>query len=354
MLPVLSSCDEPAAGESRALKTALAQAEARALETRVDPERLATPEGWRAVLRRSFGRHAPRLGGRAYTVETTYTLTSTGTPRAETTEQRTSVVTLNGDARVDHRLAWITPEDRGESGRRCWRVGGRIYSARRTGPASLFDERGGEGDRCLDAAVEPLQTLLLALAPWTQVTVVSSDQAGPDGRETVAVTLTGVIDASATPTALPAFWQPAPRGGADQETMGVPGPRGPLLLSHGVLRSLQGTLTLDAETGLPLTGRLEARFAVQKGGIGGEVTVRSNCTSTADRGPVAPPAEVSPQGPRPRPFLERARLLGESPKVPPAALPKPGDAPPLRVSPGAEGDPPPESDEGAGGAVPPP
>jgi hypothetical protein len=348
-------CEASTAGESHALKTALALAEGRALDTRVEPERLVTPEGWRAALGRSFARHAPRLGGRAYTLTTTFSLAVTGAPRMETTERRTAEITLNGDAHVDHRIAWLLPDDQGEGGRRCWRVGGRLYHARRTGPASLFEERGGEGDRCLDAAIEPLQTLLRALAPRTRISTVPGDAV--DGRETVAVSLDPEPDPGAVPTALPAFWQPAdPRLGRDgtDETSGVPGPRGPLFLSHGVLRALAGTLTLDAKTGLPLSARLEARLAVQKGGSGGELVVRVECTSTPHRGSITPPEAALSSGPRPRPFLERARLLGEGTKGAPAALPKPGDAPPLRVSPGAEGDPPPDLPEDVPGTGPPP
>lgn len=354
---VSTGCDEPVAGDGFALKAALAAAEARALETRVSVEGLSTAEGWAETLRRSFARHAPRLGGRAYTLTTTYSLEAAGAPplgTMETTERRVTVVTLNGDAHLDHRIAWRTPDDRGDGGRRCWRIAGRLYHARQTGPASTFEERGGEGDRCLDAAVEPLQSLLRVLTPHMRVSARPGEPM--DGRETVTVSLASASDPAAAPTALPAFWQPAspqaPREAA-QETMGVPGPRGPLFSSHGVLRTLEGTSTLDAETGLPLAARLEARFEVQKAGLGGTLVIRIEVTSTIHRGALLPPEVVVPVGPRPRPFLERAQLLGEAAKDVSAPLPKPGDAPPLRVSPGAEGDPPPDLPAEGGGTGPP-
>lgn len=352
---VSTGCDEPVAGEGFALKAALAAAEARALETRVTVQGLSTAEGWLDALRRSFARHASRLGGRAYTLTTTYSLETSGAPPMETTERRLAVVTLNGDAHLDHHIAWRTPDDQGEGGRRCWRIAGRLHHARHTGPASTFEERGGEGDRCLDAAIEPLQSLLRALTPQMRVAARAGEPM--DGRETITVALAPESDPAAAPTALPAFWQPAsPQASreADQETMGVPGPRGPLFLSHGVLRRLEGTSTLDAETGLPLAARFEARFEVQKGGLGGTLVVRVECMSTPHRGAVPPPDAVVPVGPRPRPFLERAHLLGEAPKDAAAPLPKPGDAPPLRVSPGAEGDPPPDLPAESGGTGPPP
>jgi len=344
-----SGCEASTAGESHALRTALASAEARALDTRLEAGHLSTPEGWRAALGRSFARHSPRLGGRAYTLTTTYSLSAPDAPRMETTERRTAEITPGGDAHVDHRIAWVLPDDQGEGGRRCWRIGGRLYHARRTGPASVFEERSGEGDRCVDAAIEPLQTLLRALAPRMRITAAPG--ASVDGRETVAVSLEPEVAPGAVPTVLPAFWQPAdPDGGRDaaDETSGVPGPRGPLFLSHGVLRALSGSLTLDAKTGLPLSARLEARLAVQKGENGGELVARVECSSRPHEGSITPPEDALSSGPRPRPFLERAQLLGEGARDSSAALPKPGDAPPLRVSPGAEGDLPPDLPDAPG------
>ena len=234
----------------------------------------------------------------------------------------------------------MLPEESGEGGRRCWRVGGASYVAGATGTARRFVDRGGEADRCLNAALEPVQAWLTTFDDTLRVDA----QPGPGrlGRETVALRLSGATETGAVAQGLPMFWQDNAAHTGTEETMGVPGPRGWLLASHGALRSLTGDLRLDAITGLPLEGRLEIRLAVQKSGQSGELRIDLTLRSEARTGPIPAPADFLDAGPRPRPFLERTALLGEQFKGPASggpALPRPGDAPPLALSPGAEGEP---------------
>ena len=334
----LFGCDEPVAGEGQALKVALAQAERSALDTHLDLARLGEPEAWGRLLRRSFARHGARLGNLRFTVDVAYELRGAAGQSLKLTEQRTSDSGLNGDFSLDQRMAWVLPDESGEGGRRCWRVGGQLYSARATGPASHFRERGGEGARCLDAAIEPLQSWLLAFEGVLRLEAVPG--VGRLGREVVDVEVSGHVDPSAAPMGLPLFWQENAAHTGTEETMGVPGPRTWLSVSHGALRSLSGALVLDTETGLPLEGLLEIRLAVDKSGQAGEIRLNVRLRTELRSGAIVPPAEIVESGPRPRPFLERERLLGQKFKgAPAAALPRPGDAPPLSLVPGAEGEP---------------
>jgi hypothetical protein len=334
------ACDEPGAGQGQALKEALARAEQAALDTRVEPAMFETAAGRGAIWRRAFARHGPRLGPVRLLVDAEYALRVNEGPTFKLTETSVADSGLNGDFALRHRLAWVLPEGSGEGGRRCWRVGGLSYVAGAAGTPRRFTDRGGEADRCLNAALEPLQAWLTTFDDALRVEA----QPGPGrlGRETLALKLSGASEAGAVPQGLPMFWQENATHTGTEETMGVPGPRGWLLASHGALRSLTGDLRLDAITGLPLEGRLEIRLAVQKSGQSGELRIDLTLRSEARTGPIPPPADFVDAGPRPRPFLERAALLGEQFKGPAsgaAALPRPGDAPPLALAPGAEGEP---------------
>lgn len=337
-LVILPGCDEPAAGQGQALKAALAAAEQAALDTRIEATTAAEPSVWHRLIRRDFARHGNRLGNLRLTVESGQTLRP-GTGEALTLrEKRTSELALNGDFALHHELSWQTPDDTGEDARRCWRLDGQPYVGHRAGPATRFTEHGGESDHCLVGAVEPVQAWLQVFEPRSRVVAEPGEPFL--GRPTVRVTVAEDPNGGAVAQALPTFWQENPGGTATEETMGVPGPRGWLVTTHATLKRLSGELVLDAETGLPLTARLEARLAVQKADQAAELEVRVALATESRSGPVSRPSEIVEAGPRPRVFRERVALLGEKPAEPSAApLPKPGDAPPLAVAPGAEGEP---------------
>lgn len=337
---IACACDDPGAGRGQALKEALARAEQAALDTRVEPAMFETPATRHAIWRRAFARHGPRLGPVRLLVDAEYALRVNEGPTFKLTEASVADSGLNGDFALRHRLAWVLPEESGESGRRCWRVGGVSYVAGAAGTPRRFIDRGGEADRCLDAALEPVQAWLTTFDDALRIEATPGP--GRLGRETVALKLTGATEAGAVPQGLPTFWQDNATHTGTEETMGVPGPRGWLVASHGALRSLTGNLRLDAVTGLPLEGRLEIRLAVQKSGQSGELRIDLTLKSEARTGPIPAPADFLDAGPRPRPFLERTALLGEQFKGPASgapALPRPGDAPPLALAPGAEGEP---------------
>ena len=324
-------CDEPVAGEGQALKAALSAAETAALDTQIDAAALGQVSVQHRVYRRSFARNAARLGDVLLTLDTDYTLAPPAAGPMKLIERRVAGVSHTGDFSLDHRMAWRIPDEQGDGGRRCWFLAGQLYQARDVGPATRIPERSGETERCLDAAIEPLESWLQLFEAET----VAEAGAGETilGRETVHLHLTAAPppDGQAPlPKSLPAFWQENETHTATVETAGVPGPRTWLLASHGVLRSLEADLLLDAETSLPLRAELVVRMAVKKTGQSADLELHLRLKTEARKGPLERPAEIERFGPRARIFREETAILG-APSAPTsgAVLPKPGDAPPL-------------------------
>ena len=331
-LLLLPGCEEPAAGQGQALKAALAAAEEASLDTRVEVATAAESRVWHRLVRRDFASHGSRLGNLRMLLQSSVELRPTQGQILSLAERRTAEVALSGDFALEHALTWKTPDDTGEDSRRCWRLDGHSYVGHRAGPASRFTEQGGESDACLAGAVEPVQAWLQTFEAQT---IVMSEPGTPFlGRPTVRVVLSARPGGAAVAAALPRFWDDA------DELMGVPGPRAWLVATHTSLRRLDGAVVFDAETGLPLEARLELNLGVQKADQAAELVLQLTLASEARTGPVSRPTEIVEMGPRPRVFRDRVALLGERPAEASAApLPKPGDAPPLAVAPGAEGEP---------------
>lgn len=307
-----------------------------------------------AVLRRPLtaaasGPRARLAGGQVlgdveWTLTGRYALTAEA-PLIQIVETRAVRLTAAGDFAVE-----VTLDARSDDlpprvdGRRCRRAGARFYVGGHHGPMTQALADADEDLRCLDDALEPVRSLIELAGPGVKPTV--ERVATVLDREALVVQLTAPPRPDA-PTEVPRAWTET--GAERPESTAIFGPRRALLVEHGVLRHWAGTLTLDAATGQPLEGQIDARFAVRKGDRDAELSVSLTVSIKANADPITAPESARVQRERQRIFADREALLGPVEGASPVTLPAPGDAPRLRL--GADGQL--ELDDGSADPAPP-
>jgi hypothetical protein len=326
----------PAAGE-HALKAALEAATAKR-STRVEAADFEDDVRTRRWLSRGFAGRATRLGDVRLSWAGKFVLRDAQGSRASRDEKLTVELSPTGDYTLRHENVWSVESEAGVEVRACWRRGDAFFAARNDGPASRLLRDAGEAEACLDSALEPVTGWLSLSHAQLRFTVSGNSEAL--GRRVLEVDVE--VDPerldSSPPWALGSFFQSTASGTVLHDP--VPGPRPPLVLTHGRLQRAGGRFQVDVETGTPLVGRLEATIALVK--LDTPLTLELEMSWSASRRtePLSTPAEIEVRRPRARPFADRDAILG--PALAPEsegsglALPKPGDAPPLILGP-AEG-----------------
>lgn len=336
-LVCVAGCEStPAAGE-HALKAALEAATAKR-STRVEAADFEDDARRRRWLSRGFAGRATRLGDVQLTWTGKFVLRDAQGSRAGREEKLSVELSPTGDFTLRHENVWSVESEGGVEVRACWRRGDAFFTARNDGPASRFVRDSGEAEACLDSALEPVTGWLSLFQD--RLGFVVSGNAEVLGRSVLELDLQ--LDParrdSSPPWALGTFFQSAASGTVFHDP--VPGPRPPLVLTHGRLQRVGGRLQVDVETGTPLVGRLEATLALVKLDTPLSLEVEMSWSTSRRTEPLSTPAEIEVRRPRARPFADRDAILG--PALAPQsagagpALPKPGDAPPLILGP-AEG-----------------
>jgi len=318
-----TGCDERKAGRTRALKAGLVEAEAAATPAPLTATALDTSRRLGEVLSRRFAHHVIALGGLTQKLESSYEIRAAG--EVEVRLEETLSLRVDGVGQYDlvHRNEYRSREDEaGEDGRSCVRADGRFYTARRHGPATEVPIRAAEDEACLDSALEPFLGLLRRLLPALQISPTGKVRAL--GREAIKVVFLRRADHAPEPKAIPEAWS-----GPDSKA--VWGPRAPLIEGHAVTQEATGDLVLDAETGVVLSGRLHARFALRKSNRPAVLEVRIGLSAEALVGEIEAPEGARLFAARPRIFVDREALLGKLDRPVEVPLPKPGDAPRLKL-----------------------
>lgn len=326
---VLFACGEEKAGRTRALKDGLAAAEAAAKTAPLTRAAVDTPERLARVLGRRFALHAGQLGGLEQRLEAVYEIRANREPEVRLQETLTLRVDAEGQFDlVQRNRYWSREDEDGEDGRGCRWVGGRFYTARRHGPFTELPIRSAENDACLDSSVEPLVGLMrvvlerLEVSPTGPVRVL--------GRDALKVVFLQRSDERPAARSIPEAWR-------TQDSAAIWGPRDALVKTYAVPEQVTGDLVLDTVTGVVLTGRLQANFALRKSNRPATLDVRIGLSAAALQGAIEVPEDARPYTARPRVFVDREKLLGVPAKPKgdqeEAALPGPGDAPPLRLGP---------------------
>ena len=187
--------------------------------------------------------------------------------------------------------------------------------------------RDAEQETCLDSAMDPVLGLLRMVVD--RLDFAPAEEAKVVGRDALKVAFILRDEALAKP--IPAAW-PAPE--AARASLAVwGGPRPPLVQTHAAPRSISGELVFDAETGLLLGASLSGRFAVRKEERDAELEVGLSLEAGRLEAEVEAPADARHYKDRHRILADQERLLGKSRVAKVTALPRPGDAPPLRLGP---------------------
>jgi hypothetical protein len=323
----LQACEEQKAGDTRALKDGLAAAEAAAKVAPLTRSDVDTTERLRRVLARRFADHVGSLGGIEQKLEATYEISSAGEPEVRLRETLVLRVDATGQYDLVHRNSYWSREDQdGEDGRGCRWVEGRFFTSRLHGLPTEVPVRAAEQQTCLDSAIEPVVGMMqialsgLDVSPTGRIRVA--------GRDAVKVVFLQRSDSEAAAKAIPEAWR-------TPDSKAIWGPRGPLLKTYAAPEQATGDLSLDAETGVVLSGRLQAKFALRKSDRSATLEVRMGLSVERFTGTITAPEESRRFEARQRVFADREALRGkiEKPVDRSAALPKPGDAPPLRLGP---------------------
>lgn len=348
VLGLLAGCDDfsPArllGEESRiALKDGLRQAEEAGRLRPLDDDALPDGPALARVLRRPLASALAALGPMTLTLTGRMAIEADGAPAVAVDETRTLRIGPAGAWAFDHTSTGSSEDlPAREDGRRCAWVDARFFTADRHGPSSEVEPIADEHHRCLEGATEPIATLVRLFAADLAVAVVGVDTVL--GRDVLTVR----IEHRAAPgvaTALPSTY--GPDGLDETNSPAIFGPRKPLWLDYTQVERLAGTLSLDVATGQPLAAKLAGRWSLRKHGRAGLLIVEWALAATPLEGAIEAPAESRRYEPRQRIFAEQRRLLGAK-KAAPVVLPRPGDAPPLRLGPGGEIElaPPPPPDE---------
>ncbi len=328
-----ASPDAPKEG----LKAALARAEAaRQVPPPSTPGEITQPATLRATLRRPAHQSLPLLGALDYSLSLSARIIDVGAEGAGTAVHARfdDVVRLRvaagGDFSLAHAVDWsVVGDAAGRSGRRCVWVDGAYFTGRRVGPMTRLPVQADEPQGCLDSALAPLATLVdrvldeLSLSAAGTTTV-----AGRPARQVQGVWRERAVR---VPPAVPEAWGPKDKA---LPSKAIFGPRGPLFVERTDLRGATMSLALDAATGVPLAGELEASFAFRKLSQNGVLQVKLKLEARPGAGAVRAPEGARVWTPRPRPFEVEAALLAGKALRPEAevALPAPGEAPTLELS----------------------
>jgi hypothetical protein len=326
----------PAAGE-HALKAALEAATAKR-STRVEAVDFEDGVRRKRWLSRGFSGRATRLGDVRLAWTGKFTLRDAQGVRASRDEKLTVELSPTGDYTLRHENSWSVENEAGVEVRACWRRGEAFFSARNDGTASRIVRDAGEAEACLDSALEPVTGWLSLYQERLVFEVAGNAEVLGRGVLEFELGLDPAHRDSSPPWALGTFFQSATSGTVLHDP--VPGPRPPLVLTHGRLQRVGGRLQVDVETGTPLVGRLAATSALVKLDTPLNLEVEMSWSTARRTEALSTPAELEVRRPRARPFADRDTILGPALAPQSAAanpeLPKPGDAPTLVLGP-AEG-----------------
>ncbi len=346
----LAACDlqqlQEQAGQGVALKEGLEAAEKAGRPPALTPEAVDERAELLAVLARPPARAMPRLGALRQTLEASFLLEADGEREVALDEK----LELRHDAKGQYALrhdntSWSAEDREARGGRACWWVDGRFYTARAQGPATEVPVRAYEQERCLESATEPFVGLLrllgghLVTSPGVPTEVA--------GRKALRIALTRDGVAQPPTSQVPLAWPP---GDAGVESAAIYGPRPPLVELHARPREMKGEVILDVETGAVLAGEIQGALVVRKANRDATLQLRAKLVAEPLDVAITPPEGARVYGPRQRVFEDRRALLGEVfKKREKVQLPKPGDAPPLRLG-ATEDDVVPPEGEGEAGA----
>lgn len=329
-----------------ALKEGLAAAEAAGELAPLEDDALGDGAAVARALERPLASVAGSLGPIELTLRGRYAIELDGVGAAVSVDE-TRITRLAGDGAwtLDHtETAQSDDLAPRPDGRRCAWIGGQFYSGERHGPMTALEPIADEHHRCLAAATEPLVTLVRLFADRLRVDGVELGAVA--GRDVLTVRLSAATEPG-LPTEVPRTY--GADGLDERNSPAIFGPRAPLVVDYTGVDQLGGTVTLDARTGQPLGAALTGRLSLRKEGQAALMTIELGLDAQPFEGALEAPSEVVTYGPRQRIFDDRRRLLGAV-EAEAVTLPKPGDAPPLRVGPSGELDndaptPPPGAEE---------
>lgn len=314
-----------------ALKEGLRAAEEAGRLRPLEDDALGDGPALARILRRPLASAITTLGPMTLTLTARYAVEAEGAAAVAVDEARTLRLGPGGAWAFEQRGTGASEDlPAKEDGRRCAVVGGDFYSGGLHGPEARFEPSADEHHRCLEGLTEPIATVVRLWSEGLRVEVTGVDRVLD--RDVLVVRVEHRV-APGLATALPSTY--GADGLDEQNSPAVFGPRPPLAVAYTHVERLGGTLRLDRETGQPLAAKLGGRFALRKHGRAGVLVVELTLAAAPFEGEIAAPAEVREYGPRQRIFDEQRRLLGARAAAA-VALPKPGDAPPLRLGPDGE------------------
>jgi hypothetical protein len=318
-----------------ALKEGLQAARDAAARRPLSAEELSDLAGVQRAMGRPARRALAGMGARTLRFAGRYALSQGGAQELQLREAVHLQVDADGDFWVsDSATGGPAGAPERTRGRRCGWVEGHYYSGRAHGPMSRVPIQADEHDRCLRSGFEPMTGLVELFAG--ELAVAAVEPGTLMGRPTLRVRLERATEVFQPPAPLPLAWPPRTRGEARPDSPAIFGPRDWLVRTHARAAVLQGEVVFDVKSGLVVAGALEGRFGVRKADRSANLEISVELGSTSLSEPLRPPADVQAYGPRPRLMADREALLGRSKPAAPVALPKPGDAPPLRVGPDEE------------------
>ena len=248
-----------------------------------------------------------------------------------------------GDFTLDHRAESGAVEERDRvDGRRCWWVGGQYFVGRLHGPATHVPVNGDEQSACAESALDPLRGFLLLVAPHLVVSRVAVERLQTRVVHTVHLGVRppaleadeGDADAGEkAPPSIPlAFRETSDKA----RPAAIWGPRPLLFQTYARLLSVDGQISLDEATGVPLAAKIKARLVVHKAGREAVMDAAIELTVLPNFTLIDPPETDRHYVARQRIFADRAALLEEAVlpgKGKVRSLPAPGDAPKLVLGP---------------------
>ena len=342
-----------------ALKEGLRAAEEQGRTLSLAQLDLSGPGVFTALLRRPLGPKLAELGPRSFQLRSTFTITADGAPQITITDGITLHTDRHGDFSLDHRAeSWAVEERDRVDGRRCWWVKGQYFVGRLHGPATHVPINSDEQNACAESALDPLRGFLLLVAPHLTVSSVGVERRQARVTHTVRLGVrppTSEDDEADADAGVEAL-VPVPlaffKASDAARPTAIWGPRPLLFQMYARLLSLDGQMSLDEATGVPLGAKIKARLALQKAGREAVMHADIELTVTSNTAPIEAPDTDRHYVARQRIFAHRAALLGETTlpgKGKVRSLPGPGDAPKLVL--GANGRPVP-APSGAPGAAP--
>ena len=322
-----------------ALKEGLVAAEARGRVASLSALDLNQPEVLVNLMNRSIGPQMGDLGPQIFVLQARFELTAEGESQVKIEDSIRLKIDEEGRFFLEHGTTSSALGERPRiDGRRCWWVDGQYFVGRLHGPATQVPTNGDEQNICLQSSLDPLRGFLALIGHNVTPNAVGHDRLRDRVRHTVRLSQETAEDSADADIE---FSEPVPKtypaDPKETRSAAIWGPRVLLTRSHLEVVELEGEISLDESTGIPLGADLKGRLSLEKGEKDALLDFAITLEVEENSESISPPETDRRFTPRQRIFADHAHLLGQ--KTLPgkgkkrAILPSPGDAPKLALGP---------------------